>query len=513
MATQTTMHKRTDLTVGPIGRKLMLFALPIIAGNIIMQLYNVADSIIVGQFVGSDALAAVTVSMPIMMLFNTLFMSLSMGANILIAQYRGAGDTNAVTRAVHSTFSLSFITGAIITALGLLLSKPLLHLLGTPDNILDESALYLMIVFLGTVGNILYMLCNGVSRGLGDSRWPLYSLTFSSILNVILDLWFVISFGWGVAGVAIATAVAHIISGLIMLIRHVQGKYGYHLTLSGMLRIDKHIMFLTFKLGIPTAIQNGAMSLGMVVIQSMANNFGSNYIAANGIIQRVDGFAMMPMMGLGMAITTFVGQNTGAGNMDRVKKGTYTAIQMIVAIAAVMGFAIYHYGIYLMRAFTDNQLVLDMGLRGLHFIAFFFFFMGVNQTVSGTIRGAGEANVPAVLAIINTVIRIPFAYWLAIIPFNRDIAEAVSAGLYATRELAKAAGVGQGNYMGLFYSMGISMVCGAAMVLAYFMFGNWQSKSIVSRPAGDASSAGMSPTAGGSAAAPASASTAAATQE
>lgn len=203
----------TDLTQGPIGKKLLSFALPIIAGNLIMQLYNVVDSIVVGQFVGSDALAAVGVSFPVMMLFNALYMGISMGANIVISQYKGAGDHERLEKALNTTMTLCLLLGVVITVLGLFLSRPLLELLGTPDNIIDDSTVYLMIIFGGTLGNMMYNVGNGTARGMGDSRWPLYSLIISSITNVILDLVFVLWFDMGVAGVAWATLISHIIAG------------------------------------------------------------------------------------------------------------------------------------------------------------------------------------------------------------------------------------------------------------------------------------------------------------
>ena len=477
--TPAKLNSKTDLTEGPIAKKLILFALPIIAGNIIIQLYNVADSIIVGQFIGSDALAAVTVSFPLMLLFNALFMGLAMGVNILIAQYRGARDYEAMERSVNNTFSLCIIIGALVTVLGLLFGRTLLQFLGTPDNILDDSVLYLNIVFAGTIGNTVYMLSNGLIRGLGDSRWPLYALIVACILNVGLDILFVIVFGWGVAGVAIATAIAQSFSGVILVLRFVQGKYGFKLSLSGMKKLHRPIVAIIFRLGIPSSVQNVAMSLGAVIIQAFANNFGSDYIASNGIVMRVDGFVIMPMFGIGMAITTFVGQNIGAGNVDRAKKGTYKAIQMTVLLCAVFGVILYFFGIYLMRAFTGNQQVLDMGLNGLQFLAFCYIFMGINQCVGGAVRGAGEANIPAIVAIFSNLIRIPFAYWLAVVPLRQEIADAVSAGVFSTQELARLAGTGMDNYMGLFHSIGISMVCGAVMIMLYFIFGKWQTKSIV----------------------------------
>ena len=477
----TRPNERTDLTTGPILKKMFIFALPIIAGNVVMQLYNVADSIIVGQFVGSDALASVTASMPIMMLFNSLFTGFSMGANILIAQFRGASDYDAVERSVNSTFALCLTMGTLITILGILFSQPLLHLLGTPDNILSTSAAYLRVVYIGTIGNLLYMLCNGLARGMGDSQWPFYALCTSAVLNVLLDILFVVVLGWSVPGVAAATALSHIIAGSMMIYRFTKGKYGFNLTFAGLLKPDMNIIKSIVMLGLPSVIQNGATSMGMMVTQSFANSFGSNWIAANGIIQRVDGFAMMPMMGLGMSVTTFVAQNTGANQPERAKKGTLQVVTIMCIIGVIMGFVMYNSGYLLMRAFTSNERVLEMGNNGIRIIAFFYTFMGINQAMSGAVRGAGEARVPAAIAIMSSLIRLPLAYFLAIVPMNNEINAAISAGTYATYELAKAAGIGMDNYTGLTRSMSYSMVISAATIFLYFVFGKWQNRGLVDK--------------------------------
>ncbi|MCL2006728.1 MAG: MATE family efflux transporter [Treponema sp.] len=448
------ISSKTDLTQGPVTKKLILFALPIVAGNLFTQLYNVTDSVVIGQFIGSDALAAVTVSFPIMMLFNSLFMGLSMGATVLISQYRGAKDFSALERAVNSTFSICILVAAVVTVLGIPLSRPVLQWIGTPDNILDDATLYLVLIFAGTLGNTIYFMSAGLLRGLGDSTWPLYSLITACVINLVLDVLFVAGFGWGVAGVAIATAIAQGISGMILVIRFIRGKYGFKLTLRGMKRIDKYMAVQIFRLGIPSSVQAAAMSMGMLIVQSFANSFGSDFIAANGIIQRADGFLIMPLMGIGVAVTTFVGQNIGAGDVERAKKGTYKSIQITIGLCFVLGVLMYFFGIYFMRAFTDNRHVLDMGFRGLRFLSFIYVFMGINHCLTGAVRGAGEAKVPAITAILSNLIRIPIAYLLAIIPFN---------------------------YMGLFHSMGISMAAGAAMITLYYIFGKWQNKSVVKK--------------------------------
>lgn len=473
---------RGSLTEGPIAKKLLLFALPIILGNMVQQLYNVVDTIVVGNFVSSDALAAVSVSFPVMMIFNSLFMGLSMGSNIIIAQYRGAGDHDKLERALNNTASITFVMGAIITVLGLLFSRNILELLNTPANIIDDSTIYLKIVFGGTLGNMMYNTCNGIARGMGDSKWPLYTLIVSSCINIVLDLLFVIKFNMGVAGVAWATLIAHIFSGFIMLLRICQGKYGAKVTFKGMMNMDWSMVGLVVKLGLPSAVQNVAMSIGSTIMQTFSNRFGSDYLAAHAVVQKADGFAMMPIMGLGMAVTTFVGQNIGAGQIERSKKGTNVATWICVAVGAITAVILYFFGIYIMRAFTSNPVVLDMGEKGLKFLAFFYIFMGMNNCMGGACRGAGATVVPAAMSMAGTFIRIPLAYFLAINPLNRFIEAAVAAGQYASVEAATAAGCGIAeNYMGLFYTQGFSMVIGAAMMFVYYKWGNWHTKGVTAK--------------------------------
>ena len=444
--------QRTDLTQGPIIRKLISFTLPILAANIIMQLYNVADAIIVGQFIGSDALAAVMVGFPILMLSYAILMGLSIGANILIAQYKGAGDFEQLEKTINSVYTLSFIISILMAIIGVFASRPLLMLIGTPNNILNDATIYLQIVIgAGTLGNALFYMNEGMIRGMGDSRWPFFAIAIASILNIILNLIFVIFFGWGIIGVALATSIAFTISGIILLFRFLKGKYEVSLSLAGLFGIDKHVTLLIFKYGIPPSVQTIVITFGMFFIQAFSNLFGSDFIAANAIIMRVDGFVVMPMFGIATAVTTFVGQNIGAGKLDRAKKGIKNSLQITTTIAIVLGAILFFFGTHLMRAFTDNLLVLEMGTNGLRFLAFFYVFMGINVCIGGAIRGAGEANAPAIIDIVSHVIRIIAAYLLAVLPFS---------------------------YFGIFHSMGISMICGFFVFLVYYKFGKWQTKGI-----------------------------------
>jgi len=471
-----------DLTQGNITKKILLFALPTIAGNLFQQLYNVVDSLIVGNFArsGTECLAAVNASFPVMMFFSSLFMGVSMGANIIVSQYKGAKDHENLEKAMTTTFTLSMLTGIVITILGLCFTRPLLELLGTPEAILDMSATYLRIVFIGTCGNIVYNGMNGLIRGLGDAKKPMYALIIAAILNIILDAIFVIVFHWDVAGVAWATIISHFASGLILLYWQSKGEYGAKINFRN-LKPDKKMSGLIVRLGLPAAIQNAAFASGMLVTQGFANRFGTNYIAANAIIMKVDGFAMMPMMGLQAAITTYVGQNIGAGNVKRTNDGIRSTVFMAVGFSIILGFILYFCGKYLMAAFNVNEEALKMGVRGLQFLCFFYVFMAVQNVLGGALRGAGASAASALMGIINTAIRLPLGYLLAIVPLNRACRDAVEKGLYATVEAAEANLVGNEHYFGLFQTFAFGMVAGLLVTVPYYIWGNWRSKGVTAQ--------------------------------
>ena len=444
---------KNDLTEGPIVKKILTFALPIVAGNLLLQFYNVVDSIVIGQYAGADAVAAVGVSNPIMMLFNALFMGLSMGANIIISQTYGARDMEKLKRSVNTVLGLAFAVGIIITIMGLTLAKPLLRLLNTPANIFDDAAIYLTVIYTGMLGNVFFNNGSGILRGMGDSRWPLLALTISCIMNIVLDIWFVFGLHWGVAGVAWATIIGQTFSGLVLAWRIHHFGHGIKLSLKMMFRPDKEITVNIFRLGLPSGIQAMAMSLGGIITQSFANTFGSSFIAANTMVMRLDGFAMMPLMGLGMSSTTFVGQNMGAGNSERARKGVYKILSMVAVTGVIMGLIMYFFCEYFMLAFTSEEHVIAIAVSGVRLICFVYMFMGFEQTLAGSMRGAGVAIVPMVISIIsNSFFRIPIAYFLAVRP---------------------------NNYMGMFYAMATTMVLGATMEFLYFQFGNWREKGVV----------------------------------
>ena len=472
-------HDNRDLTRGPIMKKIILFSLPIMAGNLFQQFYNVVDSWVVGNYAanGTACLAAVNASFPIMMFFNSLYMGISMGANIILSQYKGAKDYDNLEKGMTTTFALSMWCGIIITVIGLLSARFILELLGTPEEILHDATVYLRIIFVGTCGNVIYNGMNGMLRGLGDAKYPMYALIFAALLNIVLDLLFVKRFHWDVAGVAWATIIAHLISGLLLVWKQASGIYGAKIDFRH-LKLEKNIVKLIMKLGLPAAIQNAAFSAGNMITQSFSNRFGVNYIAAHAIIMKADGFAIMPMIGLQMATTTYVGQNIGAGDIERTNKGIGASCVIGVICSVFIGILLLLFGKDLMAIFNVHDQALQMGVAGLNFIAYFYIFMALQNVLGGALRGAGASVASAIASVTATLLRIPLGYFLAIRPLDAACRAAVEAGQYATAKLAEAAGVGIEHYYGLIQTWGFGMAIGLIVLLPYYFFGNWRSKGI-----------------------------------
>ena len=475
-------HDNRDLTQGSITKKIILFALPIMAGNLFQQFYNVVDSWVVGNYAanGTACLAAVNASFPIMMFFNSIYIGISMGANIILSQYKGAKDYKQLEKGMTTTFMLSIWCGVIITVVGLLTARLILEALGTPAEILDDATVYLRIIFAGTCGNVIYNGMNGMLRGLGDAKYPMYALIFAAILNIILDMLFVIVFHWDVAGVAWATIIAHLFSGLLLVWKQHSGVYGAKIDFHN-LRMEKEMLKLILKLGLPAAVQNATFSVGNMITQSFSNRFGVNYIAAHAIIMKADGFAVMPMIGLQMATTTYVGQNIGAGDIKRTNKGIGASCVIGVIVAVVVGVLLLLFGKDLMAAFNVHDEALQMGITGLNFIAYFYVFMALQNVIGGALRGAGASVASAVSSVAATLLRIPLGWFLAIRPLNAACQAAVDAGLYATAKLAEDAGVGMEHYFGLIQTWGFGMAIGLIVLLPYYFFGNWRAKGITDK--------------------------------
>ena len=399
-----------DLTQGKPLSGLIQFAVPLLIGNLAQQLYNTVDSIVVGKYVGDTALAAVGASGPILNLLLVLFMGIATGATVMVSQYFGARQGDLLSKTVGNTIILTVLSSAVIMVLGPIITAPLLRILNTPADIFGYSETYLVIIFVGVLGAAAYNILSGVLRGLGDSFWPLVYLMIACGLNIVLDLVFVIVFGWEVMGVAVATVISQLLSGFLCLIRLLRMKDVVVVTKSS-LKLHKNLVWELTRLGLPAGLSQAIFSLAAMVVQSLTNSFNTAVIASSIVVMRVDGFAMMPNFTFGTAMTTFTGQNIGARQMDRVHQGTRDGTIMGVVAATVLTALILIFGRPLMGMFTNTAEVINISFHFMCILAVGYIAMSITQTLSGVMRGAGDTMTPMWISIITTVIiRVPIAY-------------------------------------------------------------------------------------------------------
>ncbi len=449
-----------DLTQGSPMRGLIQFSVPLLIGNLAQQLYNTVDSIVVGKYVGDNALAAVGASGPLLNLLLVLFMGIATGATIMVSQYFGARQQDLLSTTVGNTITLTVISSIFIMILGPLITHPLMSLINTPAEIYQDSCNYLIIIFLGIIGTAGYNILAGVLRGLGDSFMPLVYLVIACLLNVVLDLLFVVVFHWGVAGVAIATSISQIVSGILCLIRLLNMKEIVVVPLSS-LRLHKELVLRLTKLGVPSGLAQAIFSLAAIVVQSLTNSFETAVITASIIVMRVDGFAMMPNFTFGTAMTTYSGQNIGAGKIDRVHEGTKAGMKLGLIVSTMLTILILLFGRILMSWFTNTQSIIDLGFHMMCILAVGYIAMSVTQGLSGVMRGAGDTMTPMWISFITTVvIRVPIAYGIA----------------FLTRSPEQPAG----NPDCLYISLLISWVLGALITYFCYRRGKWKHKAITS---------------------------------
>ena len=402
-----------DMTVGAPWQRIAEFAVPMLLGNIAQQLYNTVDSIVVGKYVGDNALAAVGSSSPILNLLLALFVGISTGAGIIISQRFGANDREGLSRAVGNCISLAAIASLIILVVGPLISRPLLELLDTPASIIDWCADYLNIFFIGAAGFIFYNILSGVLRGMGDSASALVFLIVSTILNIGLDIWFVAGFGMGVPGVSLATVLAQGISAVLCYLKLMRMRDVFDLNLE-QLKLRKDTAMRIIKIGMPSGITQAIFSVAMLVVQSLTNSLGEMVIAANVIIMRVDGFAMMPNMTFGQTMSVYTGQNVGAGKLDRVQKGTKQGLLMAAGLSAVITVILLFLNKFLFGFFTDTAELIVLAGRMMRIMAVGYVAVSVTQVLGGVMRGCGDTMTPMWISMITTIaLRIPVAYGMA----------------------------------------------------------------------------------------------------
>jgi len=446
-----------DMTEGAPWRRIMEFAIPMLVGNLAQQLYNTADTIVVGEYVGDNALSAVGSASPILNLLLALFVGISTGAGIIISQRFGAGDREGLSRAIGNCITLAAISSLFVMIVGTALARPLLELLDTPVSIIDWCTDYLRIFFLGSAGFTFYNILSGILRGMGDSVSALVFLVVATILNIGLDIWFVAGFEMGVPGVALATVLAQLISAILCFIKLMHMRDVFDMNFS-MLRLRKDSAWKIISVGVPSGITQAIMSLAMLVVQSLTNSMGEQVIACNVIIMRVDGFAMLPNMTFGQTMSVYAGQNVGAGRLDRVEKGLKQGGIMAVGFAAAVTGILLLGGHVLFDLFTDTQSLMDLAVRMMRILALGYLCMAVTQVLGGVMRGCGDTVTPMWISLVTTIVlRIPVAYGLA----------------YLTR----CAEYPNGRPEALFTSLLVSWSMGALISALVFRKGTWRKKA------------------------------------
>ena len=402
-----------DMTIGAPWQRIAEFAIPMLLGNIAQQLYNTVDSIVVGKYVGDNALAAVGSSSPILNLLLALFVGISTGAGIIISQRFGAKDREGLSLAIGNCISLAAIASLIILVIGPMISRPMLELLDTPASIIDWCTSYLNIFFIGASGFIFYNILSGVLRGMGDSASALVFLIVATILNIILDIWFVAGFQMGVAGVSLATVIAQGISAVLCFFKLMRMRDVFDLNLK-QLKMRKDTALKIVKIGLPSGITQAIFSVAMLVVQSLTNSLGEMVIAANVIIMRVDGFAMMPNMTFGQTMSVYTGQNVGAGKLDRVHQGTKQGLIMAAGLSAAITVILLLLNKFLFGFFTDTAELIHLAGRMMRIMAVGYVGVSVTQVLGGVMRGAGDTMTPMWISMITTILlRIPVAYGMA----------------------------------------------------------------------------------------------------
>jgi putative MATE family efflux protein len=440
-----------NLTEGNSGSLIFKFAMPMLIGNVFQQLYNIVDSIIVGRYIGKQALAAVGASFPLIFMLISFVVGVAMGTTIIVSQYFGARDIKMVKRSIETMYIFLFFASIIVTLLGITLSGPIFRLINLPDDVMPQAITYFNVYLSGT---IFFFGFNGISsvlRGLGDSKTPLYFLVISTVMNVILVWLFVAVFKWGVAGSAWATVIAQagaFFTGIIYLNRtHEIVKLN-----SLKLVFDRAIFRKSLMIGLPTGLQQTFVSMGMLAVTRIVNGFGTDVIAAYSVAVRLDSLAGMPAMNFGAALSTFVGQNLGANKPERVRHGLKATFMMSGALAVLTSLFVIIFRHQLMHLFTEDVAVIEIGAQYLVIVSSFYIFFSTMFVIGGVMRGAGDTIIPMFISL--------FALWVIRIP--------------AAWILSRYFGVD-----GIWWSIPVAWFIGMSLSYLYYLKGNWKTKVVV----------------------------------
>jgi putative MATE family efflux protein len=440
-----------DLTTGKESSLILKFAMPMLLGNVFQQLYNVVDSIVVGQFIGKEALAAVGASFPIIFAFLSLLIGIATGSTIVIAQYFGAKDIEKVKRTINTLFIFLIIASIVVSIVSIYFSEDLFRLLKLPEEIMPQAKLYFNIFMGGIIVSFGFNGISAILRGLGDSKTPLYFMIIATLVNIVLDLLFVLVFKWGIAGVAVATVIAQggaFLTAVIYLNRtHKIIQFSFK-----DLSFDWDIFYKSIRIGLPTGIQQTFVALGMMALVSIVNRFGTNVIAAYSVATRIDSLASLPAMNFSAALSSFVGQNIGAKKIDRVRAGFIATLKMSSIISVVVSLVVLIFGDFIVRMFTTDPEVIRIGKEYLVIVGAFYIVFSSMFVIAGVMRGAGDTIIPMFISLIALwVIRIPAAWIL-----SRKIGE-----------------------IGIWWAIPIGWCVGLTLSYIYYKTGNWKKKTVV----------------------------------
>lgn len=439
------------MTSGNIYKKIALFAIPLLLGNFFQLMYNTIDSIVVGNYVGKEALAAVGASTPIINLLIAFFQGLATGAGVVVSRYYGARKQEEESKAIHSFLLFSILFGIALSIVGYFVSPVILRMMNTPSDYYNDADGYLAIYFLGATFLIVYNAGTGILQAVGDSKNPLYFLIATSILNIFLDLLFVKGFGMGVDGAAWATIISECISMLLVINLLMRTKNEYKVTLKN-LKIDFFILKQIVEIGVPAGLQGMIVSVSNVIVMAYINQFGSSGVAGFSCSNKIDNFMGLPVNSLMLAITTFVGQNLGARQYERVKQGVRAALVMSISIVVTLGVFVFLFSDSLMRIFTSDMDVIEDGTIILRIMCPCYIFLCFHQVYSGALRASGRSSVPMITSIIAFVVM-------------RQIFLAVAIPLYHHISI-----------IGIGYSFTWAMA--ALMTGIYYFTSNWLQKSM-----------------------------------
>ena len=412
--------KNTELmTEGSIFRNLLFFAIPLILGNLLQQTYNAVDSIIVGNYVGSNALAAVGAGTSLINLLIAFGQGAAVGAGVIIAQYLGARDAKNIKKAVHTSVAIALALGVVLTVLGLLFTRRILILMSTPAEVLDDAASYLQVFSVGLVFNVLYNMAAGILNSAGNSKRSLIYLAAAAVTNIVMDIVLIVFCNMGVVGAAVATDLSQAVSCILAFGFLIRVPDDYKVVLKD-IRIHRQMMLRVIRIGLPTGIQNMVISLSNILLQSSVNGFGAAAMAGFCAYLKIDGFTVLPALSFSMAITTFVGQNYGAGIYSRLKKGVLVTVIMCTVYTVISGAALLMFAHGVMHLFSSDESVIEYGIAAMKYFCPFYWILGLMHALGGAVRGTGHSMPPMVIMLVSMCL-FRIAWILLVLPFFETI--------------------------------------------------------------------------------------------